>query len=73
MKNNKSNFSEIEPTKKAKIIMAYMLPLTVQWPTASSMGPAILPALDNVQKKELIPGFGIEIDWQIPNVTHCMA
>ena len=61
--NSKSNFSRIEPTKKAKIIMAYMLPLTVQWPTASSMGPAILPALDNVRKKEFIPGFEIEMHW----------
>ena len=61
--NNLSNFSGIEPTKRATIIMAYLLPWTGPWPTGSSMGPAILPALDNVRKKEFIPGFEIEMHW----------
>ena len=45
------------------IAMAYMIPWTGLWNSGRNMGPAILPALENIREKELIPGYDIKIYW----------
>ena len=45
------------------LVMAYLIPWSGQWYSGPDMGPAILPALENVKKNHLIPGYEIEMHW----------
>ena len=44
--------------------MLYLLPWTGRWDTGPLIGPAILLALENIRKNELIPGYDIEVHWR---------
>ena len=56
-----SGVSKQNIERKERIVMAYLIPWAGTLDIGPRIGPAILPALKNVKKKELIPGYEVEM------------
>ena len=61
-KNDTYDYQQTDWESKT-IVMTYLIPWTGQMKAGPEIGPAILPALEYIKTKELIPGYQIKMHW----------